>query len=113
MDLQRLADEIEAVSLIYAERHGIDRDATWFLLKLHEEIGELTQAFLMTTGQARDKGRSVEQLQAAFRAELADVLSQVLLLARHHDVDLQAEVQEKWLRWNPDWVRRQVEEPNR
>ena len=33
---------------------------------------------------------------------MADVLCQVLLLARHHDIDLEAEVEQKWLRWNPD-----------
>lgn len=34
---------------------------------------------------------------------------QVLLLARHHDVDLGAEVEQKWLRRNPDWMRRQTD----
>lgn len=37
-----------------------------------------------------------------FRSELADVLSQVLLLARHHGVDLEAEVERKWMPWHPD-----------
>jgi len=45
MDLQRITDELESVSRIYAERHGITRDPTWFVLKLQEEVGELTQAF--------------------------------------------------------------------
>jgi NTP pyrophosphatase (non-canonical NTP hydrolase) len=80
-------------------KHGIERDATWFLLKLQEEVGELTQAFLMKTGQARDKGRTSAELDAGFRAELADVLCHVLLLARHHGVDLDAAVADKWLVW--------------
>jgi hypothetical protein len=41
------------------------------------------------------------------------VLSQVLLLTRHHDVDLQAAVEEKWLRRNPDWMLRQTNDENR
>ncbi|MEV4059564.1 pyrophosphatase [Nonomuraea dietziae] len=102
MDLRTLTEELEAVSRLYADRHGIDRDDTWFLLKLHEEIGELTQAFLMRAGQARTKGLSAEELDARFRSELADVLSQVLLMARHHGVDLEDEVERKWLVWNPD-----------
>ncbi|GGL56354.1 pyrophosphatase [Planomonospora parontospora] len=102
MDLRQLADEVEAVSDAYALRHGITRDATWFLLKLQEEVGELTQVFLMRAGQARDKGYSREELESGFRSELADVLSHVLLMARHHGVDLEAEVARKWLSWHPD-----------
>ena len=55
MNVARLTNEVEAVSQIYASRYGIERDATWFILKLQEEVGELTQAFLMLTGRARDR----------------------------------------------------------
>ncbi|MER6825660.1 pyrophosphatase [Streptosporangium sp. NPDC000563] len=102
MDLRQLTDKVEAVSSAYARKHGITRDDTWFLLKLQEEVGELTQAFLMRSGQARDKGCSPDELELGFRAELADVLSQVLLMARHHGVDLEAEVERKWMPWHPD-----------
>ncbi|GAA3977881.1 pyrophosphatase [Thermobifida alba] len=97
MDLERLSALVEEVSKRYAARHGITRDADWFVLKLHEELGELTQCHLMATGQARTKGRSPAEIDDAFRAELADVFSHVLLLARHHGVDLEAEVARKWL----------------
>ena len=106
MDLKQLSDEVETVSRAYAERNGFHRDPTWLLLKLQEEVGELTQAFLRRTGQGRAKGLTVEEMQASFRAELADVLGHVLLLARHEGVDLQAEVEAKWLSRNPDWLRR-------
>ena len=99
MELQQLADEVETVSKLYASKYRIDRDATWFLLKLQEEVGELTQAFLMKAGQARDKGRSREQIDSDFRSEVADVFCQVLLMARHHGIDLESEVKQKWLVW--------------
>ncbi|MFF4989550.1 MazG-like family protein [Streptosporangium saharense] len=102
MDLGQLTDEVEAVSGAYADKHGITRDATWFLLKLQEEVGELTQAFLMRSGQARTKGRSPEELDEALRAELADVLAHVLLMARHHGIDLEAEIDRKWMPWHLD-----------
>lgn len=98
-DLAHLTGEVEAVSRAYAERHGIERDDAWFLLKLHEEVGELTQAFLSRSGQARDRGLDAPELDARYRAELADVLGHVLLLAHHSEVDLEAEVRAKWLRW--------------
>jgi len=101
MDVRQLSDEVETISDGYARRYGIDRTDTWFLLKLQEEVGELTQAFLMRTGQARSKGQSVEQIEATFREELADVFCQLLLMARHHRVDLVSEIERKWLTWHP------------
>jgi NTP pyrophosphatase (non-canonical NTP hydrolase) len=97
MDLSRLADDVEGISERYARVVGIDRDDAWFLLKLQEEVGELTQAYLMRTGQARTKGLTPEEIDAGFRAELADVLCHVLLMARRHGVDLEAEIERKWL----------------
>ena len=100
MDIDHLSQAVEQVSQHYAEKFDITRDATWFLLKLQEEVGELTQAYLMLSGQARAKGKSPETLQADFRKEVADVFCQILLLARFHGIDLTKEVEEKWLRWN-------------
>ncbi|MEO3876613.1 pyrophosphatase [Nonomuraea sp. B12E4] len=99
MDLRRLALEIESISSRYAAKLGIERDDTWFLLKLQEEMGELTQAFLMRSGRARTKGHSAAELDTNFRAELADVLCHVVLMAHHHGVDLQTEIERKWLAW--------------
>ncbi|MGQ4598357.1 MazG nucleotide pyrophosphohydrolase domain-containing protein [Nocardia sp. R6R-6] len=101
MYLRELTGRVEAVSAAYADKFDITRDATWFLLKLQEEIGELTQAFLMRTGQARDKGRTREQVEGDFRDELADVLCQTLLLAHHHGIDLERAVADKWLVGSP------------
>jgi NTP pyrophosphatase (non-canonical NTP hydrolase) len=100
MDLRTLSDEVEAVSAGYAGRFGIDRTPEWLVLKLQEEVGELTRAFLKLTGQARTSENGGE-LRAGFAAELADVLCHTVLLARHHDVDLDAEIARKWLVWTP------------
>ena len=100
VDLRTLSAEVESVSAGYARRFAIDRSDSWFLLKLHEEMGELTQAYLRMTGQTRPDGDTAPaDLAAGFRAELADVLCHVVLLARRHDVDLDAEIAAKWLVW--------------
>jgi NTP pyrophosphatase (non-canonical NTP hydrolase) len=41
--LRRLADQFEISSSAHVAANGIERDADWFLLKLQEEMGELTQ----------------------------------------------------------------------
>jgi NTP pyrophosphatase (non-canonical NTP hydrolase) len=97
MDLRQLTDDVETISQRYAEVFNFERDDAWFLLKLQEEVGELTQAFLMRRGQARSKGLTPDELEANFRAEIADVLCQLLLMARHYEVDVAAEVERKWL----------------
>ncbi|GLY98096.1 MazG nucleotide pyrophosphohydrolase domain-containing protein [Actinoplanes sp. NBRC 103695] len=97
MELRRLSEDVAIISDRYAEVHAIDRTDAWYLLKLQEEVGELTQAFLRRNGQARTKGLDAEAIEAGFRAELADVLCQLLLMARHHGVDIEDEVRRKWL----------------
>lgn len=101
MDIDSLRRDVETVSAHYAERNDIARTDDWFVLKLNEEVGELTQAFLARSGQSRDKGRSPDERDGDFKAELADVFAHVLLLAERFDVDLVAEVESKWLVWKP------------
>ncbi len=100
MDIKQLSEEVEQVSQIYAEKFNIERDATWFILKLQEEVGELVQYYLMLAGKARTKGKSSEEIRAEFSKEVADVFCQTLLLARFYGIDMEKEVQEKWLSWN-------------
>jgi hypothetical protein len=69
MDIQELTVQVEGFSQRYASRFGIDRDAGWFVLKLQEEIGELTQ---------------------------------VLILARHHEIDVVEEIRNKRLVYAAD-----------
>ena len=99
-NLQTLTDAIEAVSSRYAQRFGIRRDPDWCLLKLTEELGELTQAHLMKSGQARAAGQGIE-LDRRFEDEMADVLGQLLVLAKVSGTDLFAALDRKWLRWHP------------
>jgi len=95
--LERLAGQFEAASAAYAETHGVARDPDWFLLKLQEEMGELTQAWNRKTGRGRKKGRSEEELARDLADETADLLGHVLLFARANGIDLAAAIERKWL----------------
>jgi NTP pyrophosphatase (non-canonical NTP hydrolase) len=97
VDLEELTARLEKISVGYGERLGFERDPDWFLLKLQEEVGELTQAYLQHTGRARAKGATPDEIRATFHQEFADVLCQLLLFAHQHQVDLPAEVDRKWL----------------
>jgi len=85
-----------AVSDQYATNCGIDRDELWHIVKLQEELGELTAAWLSAMGRGRDRGKTPEALRAAVAEELADLFGQVLLLAEREGVDLGATLLGKW-----------------
>lgn len=98
-DLAALSDKAERVSQVYAARNGIRRDADWFVLKLQEEAGELVAEYLRGTGRGRVGERSPEAIRQALEDETADLFAQLLLFARHSDIDLEAALQRKWFAW--------------
>ena len=97
VEFSELSDRIEKLSARYGEHLGIERTGDWFLLKFQEEVGELTQAYLQHTGRGRTKGQTPEQIRDSFHQEFADVFCQLLLLARHFNIDVPHEIDRKWL----------------
>lgn len=93
-DLEALIDRLCAISDRYERVYGIDRGGDWGLLKLQEEMGELTQSYLALTGRSR---RSQATAKAEFASEVADVISMLLLLARAQGVDVNRAIAQKWL----------------
>jgi NTP pyrophosphatase (non-canonical NTP hydrolase) len=96
VELRAAQAEVEVISRVYARLHGIERTDDWLVLKLAEEVGELTQAYLAASGRSR---RGAQEGRAALPAELADVLAHLLLLAERFDVDLDEALADKWGRW--------------
>jgi NTP pyrophosphatase (non-canonical NTP hydrolase) len=99
--LAGLIAQFEAASQAYAAEAGITRDPDWFVLKLQEELGELTQAWIKLTGRGRPRGASEADRRAALADETADLLGQVLLFANAQGIDLDAAIERKW-RFKPD-----------
>ncbi|WP_292024285.1 MULTISPECIES: phosphoribosyl-ATP pyrophosphohydrolase [unclassified Brevundimonas] len=94
MNLKDLQADVLRISDIYAAEHDIDRDRDWALLKLQEELGELTAEHLRLTGRAR--GAPDTQ---ALGDEAADVLGMLLIYCARSGVDLEQAMQRKWLKW--------------
>jgi NTP pyrophosphatase (non-canonical NTP hydrolase) len=88
--------QFEEASSRYAAEHAITRDADWYILKLQEEMGELTQAWNKASGRGRPRGASLEELRRSLADETADLLGHVLLFALHNDLDLAAAIERKW-----------------
>ncbi len=94
LTLREVSEAAAEISDIYAGKFGIARDDDWYLLKLQEELGELSQAHLRLS--SRGRGEASEHDRAD---EAADLLCQVLLYCRRFGVDLDAAVRRKWLTW--------------
>lgn len=94
MTLSALANDVRRISDIYAAEHGIERDRDWALLKLQEELGELTAEHLRMSGRARGAADP-----KALADEAADVLGMLLIYCDRAGIDLERAMQDKWLHW--------------
>ena len=94
MDLRSLQADVLRISDIYAAEHQIDRDRDWALLKLQEELGELTAEHLRLSGRARGTSDA-----DALGDEAADVLGMLLIYCAGAGVDLETAMRRKWLKW--------------
>lgn len=98
MKITDLKADVLRISDIYAREHSIDRDRAgdgdWALLKLQEELGELTKEHLNLSGRARGKPDA-----EALADEAADVLGMLLIYCERAGIDIEAAMQRKWLKW--------------
>jgi NTP pyrophosphatase (non-canonical NTP hydrolase) len=94
MKLSELSEQVSRISDIYAAEHKIDRSGDWAILKLQEELGELTAEHLRMDGRARGDANP-----DALGDEAADVLGMLLIYCDRAGIDLEQAMQRKWLRW--------------
>ena len=94
MHLKSLTADVARISDIYAAEHGIDRSGDWAILKLQEELGELTAEHLRVSGRARG-----EADPKALADEAADVLGMLLIYCDRAGIDIEQAMQDKWLHW--------------
>lgn len=94
LDLKALQDDVLRISDIYAREHGIERDRDWALLKLQEELGELTAEHLRLSGRARGTADADKLAD-----EAADVLGMLLIYCDRAGVDIEQAMRRKWLSW--------------
>lgn len=94
LTLKGLTADVLRISDIYAAAHDIDRSGDWAILKLQEELGELTAEHLRISGRARG-----EADPKALADEAADVLGMLLIYCDRAGIDIEQAMQDKWLRW--------------
>lgn len=98
--LDVLQKRFEEASRSYCEANDLERDQDWFMLKLQEEVGELSQAWNKLCGRGRRRGKTDNELFRDFEDEAADVLGHILLISEASGMDLRSAIQRKW-RFDP------------
>lgn len=99
-----LSDRIGKVGDLYARVHDIPRSADWYLLKLTEELGELTAEHLLISGRARPNADGSSGTREALENEAADLFGQFVLYLRENKIDIEAAIERKWLRHLDDYI---------
>ena len=94
MNLSDLQTSVLRISDIYAREHGIERSADWALLKVQEELGELTAEHLRMSGRARGQADA-----GKLGDEAADVLGMLLIYCDRAGIDIEQAMRRKWLHW--------------
>ncbi|WP_244474085.1 hypothetical protein [Rhizobium sp. Leaf321] len=95
---KELSDRIGQVGDLYARVHAIERSADWYLLKLTEELGELTAEHLLMAGRAKPNADGSGGTREALENEAADLFGQFVLYLRANEIDIEAAIERKWLR---------------
>ncbi len=82
-------------------KFDVHRDATWYLGKLTEELGEVHAAYLKSAGQGRcDKPAAAQRRD--LEDETADLFGFLMVFASWQNIDLEAAFERKWGAYLPD-----------
>lgn len=100
MQLHELTSLLSRVSDTYAKNFSIQRSDDWYLLKIQEELGELTAAFLKLSARARVT--ESDNLKINLEEEVADVLAMTLLFAKSQGINPEEAIRNKWFKYLED-----------
>lgn len=98
MEFNELQRAIIEVEFDYGKKFGIQIDEDYTLLKLYEEMGELSQAILINRKKCRpEKYPGPEAAKEKLAEEMADVLGLLITNAKLLDINLEKALEKKWL----------------
>ena len=104
MEFKEIQKKVIATSEDYGKECNLKVDADFALLKLYEEVGELTQSILIQRKKCRpEKYLSDEESKKEIAKELADVAGTVMVISNLMDIDLEEAINKKWI--TKEWIK--------
>lgn len=98
MNLKDTEKNLKKIINGYCKKFSIKQESDWYIMKIQEEIGELSAAHLKLTGRGRIKDKSKSELEKNLRDEIADVIAMTILFAQHQGIDVEKALQDKWFK---------------
>jgi len=100
MDFKEIEDKINEVNINYGKKYNIEIDQEYAVHKLHEEVGEFAQAWLIYKKRCRpEKIVSNEKAKENLAEELADIVGIASLNAKLLGINLEKAINKKWFKY--------------
>lgn len=98
MEFKKIQQGIIKNSERYSRRHKVKLDDDFVLMKLFEEVGELSEAYLIYKKKSRaEKFVSPDIAKKNVARELADVIGVAVVLADKLKIDMEDAINKKWI----------------
>ena len=98
MELKEIQKKVVENAMSYGEQYHVVIDEEFSLLKLYEEMGELTQALLIHKKKSRpEKHLPEDESKKEVAKELADVFGMILVNAHVLGIDVEEALEGKWI----------------
>ena len=105
MEFKEIQRKVISTSENYGKEYNFKIDADYALLKLYEEVGELTQSILIQRKKCRPaKFLSDEESKKEISKELADVAGTVMVISNLFGIDLEEAINKKWI--TKEWIKK-------
>ena len=105
MEFKEIQEEIIKTMGDYGKEYNIKIDEDFVLLKLYEELGEFSQAVLISKRKSKPgKYVSEEVSKKEIAKELADVFGTIIVNAHLLNIDLEDAVIKKWI--TREWIKK-------
>jgi NTP pyrophosphatase (non-canonical NTP hydrolase) len=99
MQFKEMENKIMENAINYGKKYNVKIDKDFALLKLFEEVGELSQAVLIHEKKSRpEKHLGFEISKGKIAEELADVIGMTIVNAKLLDIDLEKIIKKKWIK---------------
>lgn len=99
MEIKQVEKNLKTIIDGYAQKFDIKRDDDWYVLKIQEELGELTSTHLKLTSRGRMGQKSKAELEQNLKDEIADVIAMTILFAEHKGIDVEQALKDKWFKY--------------
>jgi len=98
MEFSEIQDKVMQNAERYGKACDIKIDEDFAILKLYEEVGELSQSLLIYRKKSRpEKFLPFEESKKQLAMEMADVLGMLIVSAKLHNIDLEEAINKKWI----------------